>query len=192
MAPEFTRRAPVDFGARLANARNMRPDEAPAAPRPRQIASVPITHGGPSLPPAASPHFYSDLYVKPVPKYGGVKGSYVSPFDSGGKTPGEKHLPASSTTVEEFEAKYGSEARRAAVATAEIGEDASEGSAASNQTVVPTQAGRTMSFGMMPPVQIQDTGKGPAGPVAKQKDALVVPEGVGTLQHTLSCTLKDD
>jgi hypothetical protein len=179
----FTRRPPVDFGARLANARNLLPGEAPPAPPPRQTSNTPIIAGSSSLPQAALYPFASNMNFKPVPKYGGVKGSYVSPFDSGGKTPGNKNLPASSTTVEEFETKYGSEARRAAIA-AEDGDSASEGSAVSDHTVAPKQAGRTISFGRMPPVQMQNKGKAPAGPVGQHRVAPAVPQGVSTLQLT--------
>jgi hypothetical protein len=185
----FTRRPPVDFGARLANARNLLPDEAPPAPPPRQTANTAITAGSSSVLPAAFSRFASETTSKPVPKYGGVKGSYVSPFDSGGKTPGNKKLPASSVTVEEFEAKYGSEARRAAGAGAAAGveDNGSEGSSGSDRTIAPTQARRTISFGLMPPVQVRDKGKAPAGPVAQKRVAPVVPEGVSTLHYLFSC-----
>jgi hypothetical protein len=62
------------------------------------------------------------------PRYGGIKGSYVSPYDIG-KTPGDSRLPSSSTTVEEFEELYGNRADRAS----ECG--LSEDSEASDETV---------------------------------------------------------
>jgi hypothetical protein len=115
---------------------------------------------------------------KAVPKYGSVPGSYKSPYDGGGKTPGDQHLPASSTTVEEFEAIFGTDARRRDAATAE--DAASEGSVDSDQTVGPTQPSRTISFGMMPPVAIHDKRVAPAAPQATQKAAPTVSEGVST------------
>jgi hypothetical protein len=178
---EYTRRPLVGFGARLADARNLRPDEAPTAPAPRTTATASIDDSGPSLLwPTPSP-FATGMALKPVPKYGGVPGSYVSPYDGGGKTPGDQHLPASSTTVEEFEAKYGTDARRRATGATTASEDAgSEGIVHSDRTVTPTQPGRTISFGLMPPVAINDKGKGPAGPQNEKKVASAVPEGVST------------
>jgi hypothetical protein len=177
---EFTRRPPVGFGARLADARNLRPDEAPPAPAPRATATAPVADSGPSLLQHTSFPFATDMAFKPVPKYGSVPGSYVSPYDGGGKIPGDQHLPASSTTVEEFEAKYGTDARRRA-ATATASNDAtSEGSVGSDTTVTPTQPGRTISFGLMPQMVIREKGKAPAGPQDKKTVAPTVPEGVST------------
>jgi hypothetical protein len=178
---EFTRRPPIGFGARLADARNLRPDEAPPAPAPRATPTVRTENNGPSLLQSTSSPFATSITLKPVPKYGGVPGSYVSPYDGGGKTPGDQHLPASSTTLEEFEARFGTDARRrAASATAASEDTASEGSAHSDRTVTLTQPCSTISFGLMPPVAINNKGKAPADTQDEKKVAPVLPEGVST------------
>ena len=131
---EFTRRPPAEFGSRLANARNLSPDEAPPAPPTRLAAPVMNEDFGPSFPPLGQLAFPGGEPVtkKVLPKYGGVKGSYISPYDSGGKVPGNKWLPNSSTTVEEFEAKYGTAARLASPTEHDM---RSEGSVKSDHTV---------------------------------------------------------
>jgi hypothetical protein len=107
---DYTRREDVGFGARLANARNLAPGEAPPPSPPRD--SLPISDGGPSLLPASQLGFRSGTTPRALPTCRVGKGSYVSPYDSG-RTPGDVRLPSSSTTVEEFEAMYGTEARLA-------------------------------------------------------------------------------
>jgi hypothetical protein len=175
---EFNRRPPGDFGARLANARNLRPTEAPPAPPPRATPTNTVADSCPSMLQHILWPMNTGIAFQPMPKYGGIPGSYRSPYDGGGKTPGDQHLPASSTTVEEFEARYGTDALRRAAATA--GDAASEGSAESDQTVGPTQPGRTISFGMMPPVAIRDKRVASAAPQATQKNAPTFAEGVST------------
>jgi hypothetical protein len=182
---DHTRRAPGDFGARLANARILRPAEAPPPPAPCATSTAAIVDGGPSLILTFAASFDTATSFKPISKYGGVPGSYRSPYDGGGRTPGDQHLPASSTTVEEFEARDGTDARRRRAATA--AEDAaSEGSAESDQTVSLAQPGRTISFGMMPPMAIRDKGKAPTAPQVVKKVAPTVAEGVSTLHYTCS------
>jgi hypothetical protein len=158
----YTRRAPIGFGDRLANARGLPPQEAPPAPPLRATAPVfSLDVGVPLLPPSSA--VLPGVTIKTVPKYGGVKGSYISPYDVGGQPPGNKHLPTSSTTVAEFEAKYGATARRFAPLSTDAQEEAaSEGSVESDRTVVPLP-GRSISFGMMSPVSITGKPKAPIG-----------------------------
>jgi hypothetical protein len=185
--PEYPRGPPVDLGVRLANARNLRPTEAPPAPSPRATLILSIADGGRSLLRPATSRLDTDMAFKPVPKYGGVPGSYRSPYDGGGRTPGDQHLIASSTTVEEFEAMYGTDARRYRAAAA-VEDAASEGSAESDQTVGPSQPARTISFGMMPPVTIRDKGKAPVAPQPTQKVAPTVAEGVSFFSPPCACS----
>lgn len=105
-----------------------------------------------------------DMASKYAPRIGLVKGSYISPFDSGGKTPGNQRLQASSTAIAEFEAMYGPGSRAA-------DEDAqSEGSVNSNGTVFhKPAAGPTISFGQMSPVAVRDNDKDRAASVAAKK-----------------------
>ncbi|KAH7073118.1 hypothetical protein BKA63DRAFT_577197 [Paraphoma chrysanthemicola] len=107
----FSRAPPVDLGDRLANARNLRPDDAPPPPPPLQ-GTFPAFGGGTMMQPPVHSAFGPALDHKFGPKYGGVPGSNISPYDTGGKTPGNKHLPASTMTETDFERKYGSFARR--------------------------------------------------------------------------------
>jgi len=81
---------------------------------------------------------------KYAPRIGSVKGSYISPFDSGGKTPGNQRLQASSTTVAEFEAMYGTGSRG-------VAEDA------------------TISVGQMSPVVVRAKDEDGAASVAAKK-----------------------
>jgi hypothetical protein len=167
----YTRRAPVGFGDRLANARGLPPQEAPPVPPLRATGPVFSLNGGVSL---SSPGLavLPGVAMRTIPKYGGVKGSYISPYDVGGQPPGNKHLPASSTTVAEFEAKYGSTASRFPPQSADAQEEAaSEGSVESDRTIVPLP-GRSISFGMMPPVSI--TGK-PNAPIGVMGEEGVIP-----------------
>ncbi|KAF1914856.1 hypothetical protein BDU57DRAFT_501562 [Ampelomyces quisqualis] len=161
----FTRGTSTEFGLRLANARNLRPDEAPLAPSPHHTAPIAVgSTAAPSASAAVSQSLLSSE-MKFKPKYGGVKGSYTSPFDSGGKTPGGVHLPSSSTTVEEFEAKYGSGAGTARAASGGVGLDCN---------VSPAQPGRAISFAQMPAATFKGKGKGPA--VSELKAAPRVPK----------------
>ncbi|KAH7077415.1 hypothetical protein FB567DRAFT_478243 [Paraphoma chrysanthemicola] len=106
----FSRAPPVDLGDRLANARNLRPDDAPPPPSPQ--ASFPAFGGGVMMQAPVHSAIGPALDHKVGPMYGGVPGSYISPYDTGGKAPGDKHLLASTMTEAEFERKYGSFARR--------------------------------------------------------------------------------
>jgi hypothetical protein len=149
---------PAGLGDRLASARRLPPVEAPPPPPPRD--TVGAATGSVSLRPLALAPSGADMAPKYISKYGSVKGSYISPFDSGGKTPGDKHLPASSISYEEFEAKYGSSSRAAAT------EDAP--SDASDRTIGPS-----------------DKGKGRT--VSVSEKVVVPPEGVSNSPFTLAC-----
>jgi hypothetical protein len=172
---KFTRGPSAEFGSRLANARNLRPNEAPPAPPSRSTALVAegSTTAESPLMVVSRTALLGELAFKPVPKYGGVKGSYTSPFDSGGKTPGDIHLPSSSTTAEEFEAKYGSGAGSVRAATDGV---VFRGNVGINHTVRPAQPGRTISFGQMPPVTVE--GRGKVRVVDETKAARTVPTDV--------------
>lgn len=187
---KFTREPSPEFGSRLANARNLRPDEAPPAPPPRPRALV--AEGSA----AASSHLAAVSWTplpgeksfKPIPKYGGIKGSYTSPFDSGGKTPGDIHLASSSTTIEEFEAKYGSGASPARAAAA-AGSVVFKGNVGYNRNSGAAQATQTISFGHMPPVTLEGNGKRRAD--AEIKPAPTVPNDVsfpGLIKVAISIT----
>ena len=108
-------RPPTGFGDRLANARNLRPNDAPA-PSPARSSSSTYPYAGRD---ALFPTWGSNAYIEgePLPggykKYAAIPGSYNSPYDSYGVTPGDRHLPSETTTMEEFEAKYGAAAVRA-------------------------------------------------------------------------------
>lgn len=178
----YTRAPPVGLGDRLASARCLAPDAAPPPPPPRPTVAT-DTSVASLLRPSVFPPLGADMAAKYVPKYGSVKGSYIGPFDSGGKTPGDKHLPASSTTYEEFEAKYGSAARAAA-------QDAqSETSHDSDRTIGPSAG--TISFGMMPSVVMHDKGKGRAVSVSEKVAVPPIPEGASTPHLTSACYLNN-
>ncbi|KAF2831885.1 hypothetical protein CC86DRAFT_339918 [Ophiobolus disseminans] len=168
---EFNRRAPTGFGSRLADARNLRPDEAPFAPPPRTVSPVIGEDAGPALPPLGQlPFTGSESVCKVVPKYGGVKGSYISPYDSGGQVPGNPYLAFSSTTVEEFEAKYGTAARLALAAKEDAqGEDRVEGNDAASSV-----QDRSISFGSFLPTTMPEKS---ASHTAKKEEVPQVPEG---------------
>lgn len=172
---KFTRGPSAEFGSRLANARNLRPDEAPPAPPPRPTALV--AEGSAADPPPLGAFRWTplpgEIAFKPIPKYGGVKGSYTSPFDSGGRTPGDIHLPSSSTTVEEFEARYGSGASPARAAAA-AGGVVFKGNVGYNRNISETQAAGTISFVQMPPLTVE--GKSKESVVAETKPAPTVPK----------------
>lgn len=158
-------------------------DVPPAAPHATSVPSAPSTFAGiPRAPtgPTAFATGPSTLSTPPgpsnptrgyVPLYGSQPGSYTSPYDVGGKTPGDPRLPASSISVEDFERKYGS-GRHGAV----------PGHMLSNPTVAagPSRGGLTpgnISFGQMPPVDIPGNGKAPASTTAEQV-APEIPDGV--------------
>lgn len=109
-ARTFSRAAPADFGARLSNARNLRPHDAPPPPPPQ--TPFPAFSDDILVHPLVHPAFGPALNYNVGPKFSGIPGGYISPYDSGGKTPGDRHLPANSMTEAEFERKYGSAARR--------------------------------------------------------------------------------
>jgi hypothetical protein len=123
---EFTRHANANFGSRLASARNLAPSELPCPPPPRAFAPIVIS----GKPPFLAGPFTSDntAAYKASFRYGGIKGSYTSPYD-GGRTPGDTRLPTSSTTVEEFESMFGSRVLRS------LDNTPSESSEESAQTV---------------------------------------------------------
>jgi hypothetical protein len=164
----YTRYAPVDFGARLANARNLRPDEAPPALPPHVAA--PASESGVIVQPPVHSAFGSTLSHRVGPKYGAVPGSYVSPYDPGGKTPGNTRLPNSSITEAEFEAKYGSTARRALHAR-------------SDRTVT-TAGGVRIAFGDNEPTTIPDKGDGSVASVVEAKAVPQVPKDVSPRSFT--------
>jgi hypothetical protein len=136
----------TDFGARLAIARNLCPDEALLAP-PSQ-ATTPTAEGGLSLLPAETPLIRGAEAFRQRPVYGSVKGSYTSPYDSGGKAPGDKHLPSWSTTMEEFEAKYGSRSRRALQKTGSGGNAESDHAVSSAPAIEPKKVAPTVPEGV--------------------------------------------
>ncbi|KAF2033874.1 hypothetical protein EK21DRAFT_108664 [Setomelanomma holmii] len=153
-ARSFNRFTTGDFGGRIANARNLRQQEAPPAPLPR--TSVCGSEGGvilegslhSSLGPASSHK------VRPI--YGGFPGSYVGPYDSCGKTPGDQHLPNTSMSVQEWETKCA-------------------GLLASLK-VAPTP-GRRIAFGENPPVTFPEKGKEHVSAVDGKKVKREVPQG---------------
>jgi hypothetical protein len=146
-----SRRAPTEFGSRLANARNLRPDEAPPAPAPRRAEPVPPARSFNNPFPDRDglfPFWGSNRYLKGTPLFPTERKYpvYISPYDSGGVTPGNKHLPSDSMTMEEFEAKYGAaEVRAKAEAKAKAAEGKDKGkstatpfpSALADENVVP-------------------------------------------------------
>jgi hypothetical protein len=124
----------------------------------------------------------AEMAYKPVPKYGGVKGSYTSPFDSGGKTPGDIHLPSSSITVEAFEAKYGSGSGPSRPAPGGV---VFRGNIGFDRTASSAHPAQTISFGQMPPVTFEGKGKGL--PFAGTKAILTLPKDVSVPGIMLTC-----
>ncbi|KAH7401745.1 hypothetical protein DE146DRAFT_779953 [Phaeosphaeria sp. MPI-PUGE-AT-0046c] len=158
----FTRAPPGGFGDRLALARRIHPEDMPPVP-PR------ATSLGLDAPGTSSPSMVRSFHNKP--RYGGTPGSYTSPYDIGGKTPGNPHLPTSSMTWEEFEAKHGSGRREAVYDTV------SEASAACDDNTTPGPSRRMILFGNMPPIDIKDKGKAPYTAVGEQVVRPTIPEG---------------
>jgi hypothetical protein len=128
--------------------------EAPAPLLPR--TPYPIADGGTSSFPTGPSAFVSTPASTATHRYGGIRGSYLSPYD-GGRVTGDVRLPASSTTVEEFERMFSSADCRAS------GKAPSENSEVSQDTVTVTPAVRR---------------------IEKPKIVPIVPEGVSTFQLT--------
>lgn len=173
----FTRAPPGGFGDRLALARRVRPEDVPPAP-PRTAGPAPEVPSSSTLTAVWGLNNQPPAYK---PRYGGTPGSYTSPYDIGGKTPGDPHLATSSTTWEAFEAKHGS--GRHAVAR----NSATEASDASSPTATTGPSRRTITFGAMEPVNVLGETKAPAAAVSEQKVTPVIPEGVSTVTRTFSC-----
>jgi hypothetical protein len=178
-----TRRAPVDFGARLADARGLRPQDAPPAPPPRTADALSATQavvmpsGGNSLlSPGSAQVVGTDTIVGAVPRYGGTKGSYISSYDIGGQHPGSRHLSGCSTMHAVFEAKYGASARRHFNARVD-----STDSAAPDHAVAPA-TDRFNTLRTMKPVQLSEKAQAPIG-VKGEERVVHVPEDVSTFAH---------
>ena len=164
--PAFTRAPPGGFGDRLAMARGLQPSDVPPAPprvAPPASAAPPVPtapmaptgygfNAGPSTL-AAAPEF-SNPSLGYKPRYGSVPGSYTSPYDVGGKTPGDRRLPASNCDREAWERRWIS------------GRDllASESALHGSQ---------------MPSFDVKDKGKAPAS-AAAERATPAIPEGVST------------
>lgn len=169
----FTRAPPGGFGDRLSMARGIRPQDVPPAP-PRAAPTAPTALAfdvdvGPST--RATSRYLTNNPSAYKPRYGSMPGSYTSPYDIGGKTPGDPRLPTNSITWQEFEAKHGSGRHLSHPSTT------LHGLAATSHTATPGPSRRTISFGEMPPVDIKGKGKAPASAAAEQVTPSI-PEGV--------------
>ncbi|KAH5970564.1 hypothetical protein HBI85_075400 [Parastagonospora nodorum] len=166
----YHRGPPSGFGDRLASARGLPPSAAPPPPPPR--TTVPADGAGFSVLPSGFSPPGGDMASRYAPRIGLVKGSYISPFDSGGKTPGNPRLQASSTTIAEFEAMYGPGSRAVAEDDAQ-----SEGSVNSNGTILHHPAASSaLSFGQMSPAAVREKNKDRAAFVAEKIPA-TLPKG---------------
>jgi hypothetical protein len=189
--PAFTRAPPGGFGDRLAMARRVQPSDVPPAP-PRAAPPAPAASTAPNAPIAPTSLGFdagsstlatvtgpSSPSLGYKPRYGGMPGSYTSPYDIGGKTPGDPRLSANSVSWEEFERKYGSGRHLLAPETTSHGSVPSEHIADAGSTRGGGASPGSISFGEMRPVDIKGKGKAPAS-AAAERVTPAISEGVST------------